>query len=126
MTLYAGHVPPKTVLVVEDYDVLRELFADALSTLGGFSVRQAANGMDGLRAAESNPPDAIVLDLGLPHVTGYDVLHALKQHPHTKEIPVIIVTGTNEIVEGVRAGCVLRKPVDPTELVRVLHKYLED
>lgn len=113
----------KTVLIVEDSAELRVLFSDALA-LAGFVVRQAADGMEALRLLDSAPPDVVVLDLGLPHVTGYDVLFELKQHGHTRDIPVVIVTGSKEPVEGVTPGCLLKKPVQAEELVRTVHTCL--
>lgn len=105
----------KTVLVVEDHEDLRQMFSDVLN-MAGFQVRQAADGMEALRSIDSAPPDLIVLDLGLPFVTGYDVLLELKDHAHTRAIPVLVVTGSDAPIEGVLPDCVLRKPVRPSEL----------
>ena len=113
----------RTVLVVEDYEDLRTVFTDAL-TFAGFSVRQARDGMEALRMIDSNPPDLIVLDLGLPQVTGNDVLYELREHIHTRHIPVVVVTGTPDATMGVPGDCVLVKPVDLTELVRRVQSCL--
>lgn len=114
----------KTVLVVEDNPELRGLFSDALA-LAGYVVRQAANGMEALRLLDSAPPDVVVLDLGLPHVTGHEVLFELKQHGHTRHIPVVIVTGNKDQVEGITPGCLLRKPVHADELVRTVQSCID-
>ena len=113
----------KTVLVVEDHTDLRALFCEALA-LAGFLVREAANGMEALQAIDSAPPDVVVLDLGLPEVTGDDVLFELKEHSHTKGIPVVVVTGREQPIEDVPAECVLVKPVMPERLVRQVRECL--
>src|SRR5687768_18106507 len=107
----------KTVLLVEDNADVRSLFSRVLA-LAGFVVKEAADGMDALRLIDSAPPDLVVLDLGLPRVTGYDVLYELRQHPHTAEIPVVVITGSNDPLDSVDGACVLRKPFDSQTLVR--------
>lgn len=114
----------KAVLIVEDSDELRGMFSDAL-TLAGYVVRQAADGLEALRLLDSDPPDAVVLDLGLPHVNGYDVLFELGQHGHTRNIPVVIVTGSPNPVEGVAATCLLRKPIRAEDLVRTVQNCID-
>lgn len=114
----------KAVLIVEDSDELRGMFSDAL-TLAGYVVRQAADGLEALRLLDSDPPDAVVLDLGLPHVNGYDVLFELRQHGHTRNIPVVIVTGSPNPVEGVAATCLLRKPIRAEDLVRTVQNCID-
>lgn len=117
-------MPRRTVLVVEDDADLRSIFAANL-TIAGFIVREAANGMDALRLIDSGPPGLVVLDLGLPHVSGQDVLYELKQHPHTREIPILVVTGRDgAVAPGVDDDCILMKPVHPAELVRQVKRCL--
>ena len=107
----------KTVLLVEDNDDLRDIFATNL-TLAGFAVREAANGMDALRLLDAAPPDIVILDLGLPHVSGLDVLHEIRTNVHTRGIPVLIVTGRDASVLGIPPDQLLLKPVNAAELVR--------
>lgn len=114
----------KTVLVVEDDDDLRSIFAASL-TLAGFAVREAANGIEALRLIDSAPPDLVVLDLGLPHVTGHEVLFEIKAHPNTRQIPVLVVTGRDVPLPGLGPECVLLKPVHPRELVLQVKRCLD-
>ncbi|MBA3949626.1 MAG: response regulator [Acidobacteria bacterium] len=109
----------KTLLVVEDDDLLRAVYRQTLS-LGGYEVREAYDGLAALQAIDIAPPDVIVLDLVMPRVTGYDVLAEVRQDAHTRHIPVIIVTGTQDSLEGAGADCVLRKPVDMGLLLRAV------
>src|SRR5690554_7029229 len=65
------------VLLVEDDDELRELLSQYLSTQG-FSVREAANGRDGLAPALAHDCDIVVLDIMLPDINGLDVVRELR------------------------------------------------
>lgn len=113
----------KTVLVVEDDDDLRSIFTTNLS-MAGFVVRQAANGMEALQLIDSAPPDIVLLDLGLPHVTGHDVLSEIKAHAHTRDIPILVVTGRDVSLPGISPECILLKPVDAAELLQQVKRCL--
>jgi CheY-like chemotaxis protein len=88
-----GRAAPQVrrVLVVDDEPQTVELLVDTLQA-GGYEVLQADGGRRGIELALSERPDAIVLDLMMPEVTGFDVVQALRQHPQTAQIPVLIFT----------------------------------
>ena len=105
------------VLIVEDDAPLRRLYRTALS-LAGFDVREVADGYAALQAIDESRPDLIVLDLLLPGVNGFAVREELKAQAHTRDLPVVIVTGTDGMAHyELDANCVLRKPVTPDRLV---------
>lgn len=108
-----------TVLVVEDDIDLRRMFRTALA-LAGFDVLEAGNGLDALRVLDCNPPEAVVLDLGLPIMSGVAVRQEIAAHAHTRHVPVIVVTGQPGNHDGLDAACLLRKPVSPERLVHVV------
>jgi CheY-like chemotaxis protein len=58
-------------------------------------ILEAASGQDGLALADRERPAAILLDLEMPDITGFDVLDQLKRHPNTQAIPVIIYSSTH-------------------------------
>ena len=120
---YALAVATRTLLIVEDDDDLRRLYLTALRA-AGYDVLEAATGLDALRRIDAQPPDLIVLDLMLPKVSGFGVLYDLSAQAHTRSIPVIVVTGTSEPVESPRVACVLRKPVDPDDLIAAIERCL--
>ena len=112
----------RTVLIVDDDRSVRELFREALR-IEGYDVRTASDGMSALSQIEQEVPDAIVLDLGLPHVSGVDLLRELRARPEMELVPVIVVTGTDwELPHGVAAT--LRKPVNPDALVSTLQRAI--
>ena len=114
----------KSILVVEDDPVLLGFYKGAL-LMSGFGVTTAEDGMDALRWMESETPDLIVLDLGLPRVSGHDVYREITVRAETRHIPVVVVTGQAG-VEAAHFACVLHKPVDAESLVSVVEKCLRE
>lgn len=108
-----------TILVVEDDAELRALYRTALS-LAGYMVIAVDDGISALRWIEVDRPDGIVLDLMLPRLGGRDLHAEIAAHAETRDIPVVVVTGTSteEELSGDGFRCVLRKPVEPEALVR--------
>jgi two-component system phosphate regulon response regulator PhoB len=111
------------VLIVEDEDDLRRMYRQALA-LEGFEVREARSGYEALRCLDTVRPDIIVLDLGLPGVDGLTVRDELAGSAHTRTIPIVVVTGSPELYPTLNVECVMRKPVQPDELVRTVQKCL--
>src|SRR5581483_3083432 len=88
----------------------------------GFVAETIASGRDALNAAQAAPPDAIVLDLMLPHVDGLEICRTLRANEKTASVPIIIVTARGEESErivGLEIGAddYLAKPFSPNELV---------
>jgi CheY-like chemotaxis protein len=81
----------RTVLIIDDDEVARYLVQRLLSD-ASLQFREAASGPEGLRLAGEMQPAAIVLDLTLPGMDGFEVLEALRREPSTRNIPVIIHT----------------------------------
>lgn len=108
------------ILVVEDETRLAENIARSLRETAGYAVDIANDGEEGLFMVESNPYDAVLLDLMLPRMNGLEVLKRMRQgKQHT---PVLVVTARDEkesIVELLNAGAddYLTKPFDLGELL---------
>ncbi|HDJ30378.1 response regulator [bacterium] len=81
----------KKILFIEDESVLQKTFEKALRA-EGYDIISALDGETGLKLAQTQKPDLILLDLILPRLNGFEVLKKLKEDPQTKEIPVIILT----------------------------------
>src|SRR4029450_6632484 len=103
-----------SVLVVEDDPDLRHLFRISLA-LAGFQVREASDGYQALAALEEQPPAVVVLDVGLPRVSGFTVLEEIAARDDMRSLAVVVVTGLN--VSEQRDVMLLRKPVDPPVLI---------
>ena len=113
----------RAALVVEDDAELRGMLQLALG-LEGYDVVTAADGLEALQRIDRHPPDLVVLDLGLPKVTGVEIIRELSAHAHTRGISIIVVTGSGEDVYHPNVVCVLRKPIDPKQLVEAVRKCL--
>jgi two-component system, sensor histidine kinase and response regulator len=113
----------QTILVVEDDEDLRRLFRTAL-TLAGYDVEEAGDGFEALRRIDHSPPDLVVLDLMLPDISGFVVQQEIAAHVFTREIPVVIITGSAAALEHIEVACVLRKPIDPDDLVTAVQNCL--
>jgi len=111
------------VLVVEDDGELRRLFRTALS-LSGFDVLEAPDGIDALEIIEHDQPDLVVLDLTLVRLDGLSVQQELAARAITCHIPIVIVTGSDTEVSASNVACVLRKPVWPDVLVKIVRDCL--
>jgi CheY-like chemotaxis protein len=79
------------VLVIDDDEISRYLVRNHLAG-APFEVSEAADPREGLRDARAERPDAIVLDLVMPEMSGFDVLAQLKEDPTTMDIPVVVLT----------------------------------
>jgi len=115
--------PPdgKVVLVIDDDPdviyLLRENLGDA-----GYRVVGALSGQDGLQKARELKPFAITLDITMPNKDGWEVLHELKAHPVTKDIPIIVVSIVDNKELGYRLGAFdyLLKPIDRDAVLTAL------
>jgi DNA-binding response OmpR family regulator len=108
-------VPPArltTILVVEDDAELRALYRTAL-TMAGYSVVTVEDGLEALRWIDAHRPDGILLDIGLPRLSGHDVQREVAAHAETRDIPIIVITGrVFDDVKTADVACILRKPID--------------
>ena len=114
-----------TVLVVEDDPDLRALYRTSL-TVAGYTVVAVEDGLDALRHIEgSGIPNAVILDLALPRLSGRDVHRELAAHPATSKIPIVVVTGSdiNDLSKN-EFACVLRKPVHVEALIHAVENCL--
>jgi two-component system, OmpR family, alkaline phosphatase synthesis response regulator PhoP len=109
------------ILVVEDDRDIADLIAHALAK-AGYETDRVASGPDALASARAAAPDAIILDLMLPGLDGFDVCRALRGHDGTASIPIIMLTARGEEadrVAGLELGAddYVTKPFSAKELV---------
>jgi PAS domain S-box-containing protein len=123
----AGAAPPgpgATVLVIDDDPAVRDFMGRFLTAEGLPSIH-AADGEEGLRLAAHHHPRLIFLDVLMPRLDGWAVLAALKADPQLADIPVVMLTMTNETEMGYLLGVAeyLTKPIDRDRLAAALQKY---
>ncbi|HEY3965962.1 MAG TPA: response regulator transcription factor [Planctomycetaceae bacterium] len=90
----------QTILIIEDERALVEVLTYNLRK-EGFEVLSATDGQDGLRRAQTNLPDLIILDLMLPVIEGLEVCRVLKTGTRTRDIPLLILTARSEEVDEI-------------------------
>ena len=122
----SGDPADDTVLVIDDDPIVQDLMGRLL-TKEGFRVVTASSGEEGLRLAKTMRPGAITLDVMMPGMDGWAVLSALKDDLDLADIPVVLVTMTDDRNMGYALGAseYLTKPIDPARLVSVLKKHTE-
>lgn len=120
--------PRPLVLLVEDEPAQRAVLSYNLEA-EGFEVQTADNGEDALQLIAETPPDLILLDWMMPHVSGIEVCRRLKARPETRGIPIIMLSARSEEVDKVRgletgADDYVIKPYSVTELMARLRAHL--
>lgn len=124
----AESTPPHTVLVIDDQPDHLEL-TSRLLTAHAFHVLTARNGAEGMAMLQSAQPSAIVLDLSMPQMDGWEMMRLVRANPQTQAIPMIAMTAylreedrASAIVAGFDA-CLL-KPVPTKTLITTLKGLL--
>jgi CheY-like chemotaxis protein len=118
-------VDAPSLLVIDDDPVARDLLVRAL-TREHFRVWTATGAQEGVRLARELQPDAITLDVVMPGTDGWTALSALKADPATADIPVVMVTISEDrrLSYALGATDYLTKPVDRERLATVLRKIV--
>lgn len=119
----------RLVLIVED-DPDQRRFLERMLAGSGWRVVAAADGEAGLLVAAEQRPDAIVLDIMMPKLNGYQACRRLKMDPATTAIPVIIATAKDQPADEfwakeVGADDFLAKPLDIRDLLDLLNRLTE-
>ncbi|MFA6186756.1 MAG: response regulator [Phycisphaerae bacterium] len=120
----------KKALIVDDEKDLLQMLGKRL-TASGYSVITATNGRDAIVLAKSQHPDIIVLDIVMPQMDGGQVAAELKEHPSTRNIPVILLTALFSKAEEEKYGSIvggnitLAKPFDAEKLLEQIKKLLD-
>jgi two-component system, cell cycle response regulator len=108
-------------LVVDDNKITTKLLNRYL-TPAGYNVKEAYDGIECLEKVQEEIPDAIVLDVMMPRLDGYETVKRLKADPRTARIPVVIVTALNDVsnqVKAIESGAddFLSKPIEDKLLI---------
>jgi putative two-component system response regulator len=117
-----------TVLIADDNEANREILTDLLNA-EGYNLICAEDGDQALKAIRDEPVDIALLDVMMPGRSGFDVCCTIKSQPHTRFIPVVLVTGLSSVderIQGIRCGAddFLSKPVNRLELLARVHSLL--
>lgn len=118
----------KTILVVDDAMTVRNLAKFALSK-GGFTIIEAEDGVQGLKALEANTIDLIISDLNMPNMNGLEMAAAAKGNDKFKHIPIFMLTteASQEVaLKGKEIGIMawIVKPFVPDKLLAAVQKVV--
>ena len=116
------------ILVVEDSPLIQRLVAVCLRTLGRPLV-EAGDGPSAIDAILADPPDLVILDIGLPGCDGWQVLDRVRSEPHVAGIPVLVLTAHAQEefrIQASRSGAdaFMTKPFEPDDLRRSVESLL--
>ncbi len=116
------------IMIVDDDPSLLDMVELTLKR-EGFQVRRALSGREAIRAVESQQPDLLVIDAGLPDIDGVTLCRKLRAAPETADTPIIFLSGltdTDKAVEALNSGGddYLRKPIMPRELAARVRAHI--
>lgn len=122
--------PKARILVVEDDITVVEVLKNTLLQ-ANFLVDIALDGKTALEHVATQRYDAITVDIGLPDISGYDVIHALREQPSTLHTPVLVVTGSVQEGQVALEGNLndvawLAKPIQAPHLLALLHEQVKE
>ena len=126
-SIYPKRVKGELLIAEDDLSALETL--ENLLSREGYEVRGAQNGQTALLFAKEDPPELILLDIRLPDIEGFQVCRRLKEDPQTASIPVIFISGLDEVedkVKGLAVGGVdyITKPFQGEELLARVETHL--
>lgn len=118
------------IIYAEDDDIIGELVQHVLID-AGHALGVVGDGKEVLAVLARRKPDLLILDIGLPSMTGSDVLETIRRHPELYDLPVLMLTarqgaGDEAIARFSGASDYLRKPFQPEELVYRVNRLLGD
>lgn len=119
------------ILIVEDDPILLKTLREFLSA-EKFEVLCAADGEEGVRAAKSEKPDLILLDIILPKKDGYEVIKEIKSDPQVQNVPIILLTnlgGIHDVEKALKLGAttyLIKSDYKLEEVVKKVKETLEN
>jgi two-component system cell cycle response regulator DivK len=120
----------RRILVVEDQEDNRRIIRDLL-TSAGYEMIEALDGEAGVRLAESERPDLILMDIQLPVLDGHEATRRIKQNPELSHIPIIVVTsyalsGDDQKAMAAGSDGYVAKPFSPRQLLAMIRKFFPE
>ena len=118
----------KRILIIEDQEDNRAILRDLLSR-AGYELIEAVDGEEGVKLAQSERPDLILMDIQLPVIDGYEATRRIKAIVDLKSIPIIAVTSyalSGDEAKARAAGCdgYVTKPFSPRQLLAKVREFL--
>lgn len=118
----------KKILVIEDDPAISRLVDYSLRH-EGYEVISATNGLAGIKKAQNEAPDLVILDVMLPGMDGFEICHQLRSEQDTAQLPILMFSAKAQEIDkntGLKVGAddYLPKPATPAEIVNRVEKLL--
>jgi len=120
----------RKILIIEDEKFLLEMYQGRFEK-EGYQVFTAIDGQCGLRLAQKEKPDLIILDILMPGMDGYEVIRKLKEDNQTKEITILVLSNLGqreEVNQGLKLGAddyIIKTDLTPSELVNKVERMFK-
>lgn len=124
----------KRILIIDDEEAIQTVVQFGIHLTTPWRVLTAGSGTQGIHTAQTEQPDAILLDVMMPDMDGIATFHALQRYPETAQIPVIFLTAKAQTSEkcqfhGLGASGIITKPFNsldlPEQIARILNWQME-
>ena len=119
------------ILIIDDEEKIGQLLKKSLMEIANYEVMTSNDGRDGLLLAKQFQPDAILLDVVMPRISGDEVAYQLLEEPQTAKIPIIFMTGlireeeANANSQQIGGRHSLAKPLHINQVVEKIKQVLE-
>jgi CheY-like chemotaxis protein len=119
----------KRILVIDDEEAILEVIKCCLEDLGGWEVKTANSGKEGVSLAKNYSFDAVILDVSMPEMDGIQTFEKLQENPVTNYLPVVLLTAKvqpndRDRFSQLKIAGTLAKPFDPMTLVQQVTNVL--
>jgi CheY-like chemotaxis protein len=116
------------ILLVDDIEDTRDLYSKAFALMG-HQAQTACSGWEALDIMSHSRFDAVVMDVQMPGMSGWQVLEIMRQLPRGADVPVVMFTAHNSEIDNIRAGnaraqALVRKPITPGALLDVIERVI--
>ena len=120
----------RTVLIVEDTDLCRDVLELALMQVPGVSVQSVATAEEALEWVAKTAVCALLTDLDLPHMDGFELIEAIRSQPRSSPLPILVISGDSDPrtparVASLGANAYFSKPYSPAEVRHKLEQLID-
>jgi len=120
----------RIILIVEDAELCRDTLEIALLKLPNFSVQSVTTAEEALELLDAKDVCALVTDIHLPHMNGFELIEAVRRKPFRASLPILVISGDSDPhipsrVASLGADAFFPKPYSPTEIRHKLEQLIE-
>lgn len=120
---------PRTILIVDDTHTCGDTLALALAAIPDFEVRMVTSAQEALHLVNSVPLAAVVTDLHMPRIDGYELIQRLRAEPRFAAVPIVVISGDTDIetpgrLRRLGVDAFFAKPFSPNAVRQTLEQLL--